>query len=82
MKIVWDETKRLSNLDKHKLDFADLTPEFFVAAIIQPTRSRRFKAIAWNGGQVISVVFSMLGSQALSAISMRPAGKREKELLR
>ena len=82
MEIVWDDTKRLTNLDKHKLDFADLTPEFFVAAIIQPTRSRRFKAIARNGDLIISVVFSMLGSQALSIISMRPASKKEKELLK
>ena len=82
MKIAWDETKRLTNLDNHKLDFAGLTLEVFVAAIIQPTRSRRFKAIAGNGGQIISVVFSMPGSQALSLISMRPAGKKEMDLLR
>ncbi len=29
MKIVWDESKRLANLDKHGLDFADLDEVFF-----------------------------------------------------
>jgi uncharacterized DUF497 family protein len=28
MKIVWDEPKRLANLDKHGLDFADLNETF------------------------------------------------------
>jgi len=25
MKVLWDEPKRLANLDKHGLDFADLS---------------------------------------------------------
>jgi len=29
MKIVWDEPRRLANLDKHGLDFADLDELFF-----------------------------------------------------
>jgi hypothetical protein len=29
MKIVWDEPKRLTNLAKHGLDFADLDTDFF-----------------------------------------------------
>jgi uncharacterized DUF497 family protein len=29
MQIVWDEPKRLANLDKHGLDFADLNETFF-----------------------------------------------------
>jgi hypothetical protein len=28
MEIVWDEPKRLANLDKHGLDFADLDETF------------------------------------------------------
>jgi uncharacterized DUF497 family protein len=31
MKIVWDEPKRLANLDKHGLDFADLNETFLIA---------------------------------------------------
>jgi uncharacterized DUF497 family protein len=32
--ILWDEPKRLSNLDKHGLDFTTLTEEFFDDAVI------------------------------------------------
>lgn len=28
MKLVWDEPKRIANIEKHGLDFADLTFEF------------------------------------------------------
>jgi uncharacterized DUF497 family protein len=28
MKVVWDESKRLTNLAKHGLDFADLDSDF------------------------------------------------------
>jgi uncharacterized protein len=31
MKIVWDEPKRLANLSKHELDFADLNETFLKA---------------------------------------------------
>ena len=34
MMIVWDELKRLANIEKHGLDFADLTMDFFAAAAI------------------------------------------------
>ncbi len=34
MRLVWNEPKRRSNLDKHGLDFADLTLEFFQNAVI------------------------------------------------
>jgi uncharacterized DUF497 family protein len=29
VKIVWDEPKRLANLEKHGLDFADLDEAYF-----------------------------------------------------
>jgi uncharacterized DUF497 family protein len=37
MKIVWDEPKRLANLDKHGLDFADLNETFFDVWFCDPT---------------------------------------------
>ena len=78
-RIVWDERKRLSNLDKHGLDFADLTLEFLESAIIVRTKLGRFLAVerlapaAWS-----TVVFAPLGSEAISVISMRPASRRER----
>ncbi len=38
MIIVWDEPKRLANIDKHGLDFADLSLEFFERALIRPAK--------------------------------------------
>jgi uncharacterized protein len=82
MKIVWAEPKRLSNLDKHGLDFADLTLEFFVGAKIEPTKSDRFKALSLNDGQAIAVIFSPRGKEGVSVVSMRRASRNERRLLR
>lgn len=81
MKITWDERKRLANIDKHGLDFADLTLEFFERAKIGPAKLRRFKAIGELNG-VITVIFATRGSQGVSVISMRPAAKSEREAIR
>jgi len=48
MKIVWDESKRLTNLAKHGLDFADLDIDFFAGAASGPADKGRFVAVA-NG---------------------------------
>ena len=82
MKIVWDEPKRLANLDKHGLDFADLNETFFDKALILPSRnsSKRWVAIGINVGGVIVVVFGRLGREGVSLISMRPASRNERKL--
>lgn len=81
MKIVWDEPNRLANIDKHGLDFADLTVEFFAASMIVPARDNRYIAIgALNDGS-IAVVFVRLGSEGISVISMRLASAKERKLL-
>lgn len=82
MKIIYDEGKRLSNLEKHGLDFADLTIEFFATSIVIPAKSGRFMAIGeFCGVIIIAVVFRPLGAEALSVISMRPASTRERRVL-
>jgi uncharacterized protein (DUF4415 family) len=51
VKIVWDEVKRQSNLDKNGLDFADLTEDFFLSSVIVPAKKGRSMAIgALSGG--------------------------------
>jgi uncharacterized DUF497 family protein len=40
MKIIWDEPKRLANLDKHGLDFADLNETFFDNALVVPSHEQ------------------------------------------
>lgn len=82
IRILPDPPKRLANLDKHKLDMRDLTPEFFETSIIMPTHdARRFMAVGYFGGQAVTVIFSLLGTEAIAPISMRPASKKERNLL-
>ncbi|MDA9505028.1 hypothetical protein XI09_10020 [Bradyrhizobium sp. CCBAU 11386] len=82
MKIVWDEPKRLANLDKHGLDFADLNETFFDTALVIPShnRSKRWIAVGVSIRGVIVVVFARLGREGVSIISMRPASRSERKL--
>ncbi len=80
MKIVWDEPKRLSNIEKHGFDFADLTEAFFEEAMVVASRTPRYKAINWFGGEVVAVIFQPLGTEAVSVISMRIANQKERNL--
>ena len=80
MKIIWDEPKRIANLDKHGMDFADLNEEFFDSALVLNAHGERYRAIGVNIRGVISVIFAVYGAEAVSIISMRPASKREREL--
>jgi len=81
MNIVWDEAKRLANLAKHRLDFADLNETFFDNALIvtSHSRSKRWVAVGVNIRGVIVVVFARLGLEGVSVISMRPANRRERK---
>jgi uncharacterized protein len=78
--ILWDEPKRLANLAKHGLDFADLNETFFDSALVIPSYNRRWAGIGKNIRGVIVVVFVTLGKEAVSVISMRPASKNERKL--
>jgi uncharacterized DUF497 family protein len=79
MKIVWDEPKRLANLEKHGLDFADLNETFFDNALVIPSHNvgKRWVAVGINIRGVIVVVF---GREGVSIISMRPASQNERKL--
>lgn len=43
MKIIWDEPKRIANVEKHGLDFTDLSLEFFLASLVVPAKNGRSK---------------------------------------
>ena len=81
MVIVWEEPKRLSNLAKHGLDFADLDGDFFLSSLVVPAKDDRHMAIGRLADGVIAVVFVVLGSEGVSVISMRPASRKERSLL-
>ncbi|MGO9740636.1 MAG: BrnT family toxin [Roseiarcus sp.] len=79
MIITWDEAKRVANFDKHGLDFADLTLEFFRDAIVYPAKEGRLLAIGRLAGIgfVAAVIFAPRGTEAISVISIRPASTKE-----
>jgi|GEM_PF-356119 len=79
MQISFDESKRLQNLAKHGLDFADLDVAYFVSAIVVPAKLGRFMAIGVLSRDVIATVFAKLGSQGLSVVSMRRASRKERK---
>ena len=81
MKIVWDEPKRLFNLDKHGMDFASLTERFFAEATILPAKANRYMAVGRLDDGTVVVIFATLGAEAVSVLSMRPANKAERRLL-
>ncbi|SDR35522.1 hypothetical protein SAMN05444161_3087 [Rhizobiales bacterium GAS191] len=85
MKIVWDEPKRLANLETHGLDFADLggfewDQALIIAGHVSELGGQRFKAIGEFDGRVAVVVFARLGSEAYSVISFRAASRKERRL--
>jgi len=75
-----DEPKRLANLDKHGLDFADLNETFFDNALVLPSYRKRWRGIGKTIRGVVVVVFVTLGKEAVSVIGMRPASKYERKL--
>jgi uncharacterized DUF497 family protein len=81
MRIVWDEPKRLTNILSHGMDFADLDEAFFEASVIVPVKSGRMAAVGRHYSGIILVVFALLGAEAFSVISMRPASRKERGLI-
>ena len=86
MLVLWDEPKRLANLDKHGLDFARFAEEFeFDTATripAQPSRTGRprYRLVGYLGGELVVVaVVSALGTEALSLISLRRTTAKERD---
>jgi uncharacterized DUF497 family protein len=81
MKIVWDQPKRIANLELRGLDFAMVTLPFFETAQILPAKKDRFLAVGLISGRPYAVIFKPLGTEALSIISLRLASPKERTLL-
>ncbi len=77
----WDEAKRLANLKKHGVDFADIEEFDWDAAVVwiddsEKYGEERFKALAGFRGRIHFVVFTIRGANT-RIISFRKAEKRE-----
>jgi uncharacterized DUF497 family protein len=85
MKVVWDEPKRQANILTHGFDLADAESFDWETAVVVSGHAGkdgrpRFRAIGWLGHELVTVVFSLLGAEAISAISLRPASRAERKL--
>lgn len=83
MKIFWDEPKRVVDLEKHGLDFDRVFEFDWKGARITESRpsphgGTRMKTVGKFEGRMAVVVFSLLGTEAVSIISFRRASLRER----
>ena len=85
--VTWDEPKRLANIERHGLDFADFEGGFswddHVVLPTYPSRTGRAREqlIGLLGGELlVSAIISPLGSEAASLVSLRPASRQERAL--
>ncbi len=80
--IIWDESKRHSNIVKHGLDFADMLAGFdFDTAVVVPAKAGRLKMIGLlKQERVVAAVMAVVGREAISLVSLRPASRKEREL--
>jgi len=83
MKFTWDEDKRLSNIEKHGIDFADVPPMFdHDVFIIEDTRfdygETRYIAFGLLQFRVIAVAHTD-ENDVIRIISARKATKNEEK---
>jgi uncharacterized DUF497 family protein len=82
MEFEWDEQKRLSNLAKHGLDFAD-AERFDWSTVTGVADKRfeygeeRFRAFEMLDGRLVVLAFTFRGS-VLRIFSFRPANRQER----
>ena len=81
MEFEWDEAKRLSNLDKHGIDFLDIE-EVFDGDIVTVEDDRygygeqRFVTLGFLQGRIVAVTYTDRGD-VVRLISIRRATKYE-----
>lgn len=82
MRFEWDEAKRLSNLVKHGIAFADLTPMCNGRHRLDFESPRggehRTLSIALLDGRLIAVAWMWRGAEVIRLISARRARDEEK----
>lgn len=83
MRVTWDDHKRLLNLKNHGLAFDDHEEFQWEEALILPGKpgkrgEPRFRAVGLWRTELVTIVFSPLGSEAIALISMRPSSRSER----
>ena len=81
MRYEWDERKRLSNLEKHGLDFFDVGIVFESPHVEVPScrsSEKRHLAIGTFEGRFVTVVYT-IRNEAIRVISFRRARHEERD---
>jgi uncharacterized DUF497 family protein len=83
--MIWDETKRRANLEKHGVDFVIAEGfDWLGAMVAEDDRfdygEPRFIAIGLIAGAAYTMVFTPRGEN-FRIISLRPASRKERNLL-
>ena len=85
MDFEWDERKRLTNLDKHGLDFVEAEEMFQGPMLVALDTRRDYGEDRWIGlgmsqGRVLVLLFAERNDgQSIRVISLRKALKHEQE---
>jgi uncharacterized DUF497 family protein len=84
MHVTWDDHKQRLNLKEHALDFADHEDFDWETAIVLPGKpgkrgEPRYRAVGLWRDHLLTIVFSPLGREAISLVSMRPSSKSERK---
>jgi uncharacterized DUF497 family protein len=81
MRYEWDERKRRSNLEKHGLDFFDVSIVFDSPHVEVPSShgsEKRFLAIGTLEGRFVTVIYTTR-NEAIRVISFRRARHEERD---
>lgn len=80
MQIVWDGPKRLANLDKHGINFADIPLEFFESTLGGKARDGRYFALGILDVAIV-VIYVVISTEGISIVSARPACRKERRAI-
>ncbi|MCL4485909.1 MAG: BrnT family toxin [Nitrospirae bacterium] len=84
MEFEWDETKRMTNISKHGLDFVDGLKAFRNRLLVRKDSRKEYGEDRWQGigeieGQIVVLVFTERSPKRIRIISLRKANKYERQ---
>ena len=84
MRFEWDENKRVENIRKHELDFADAWQIFDAPSLVNVDNRKdygetRFIGIGFLRDIIVTIVFTEPNEETIRVISLRKALKYERE---
>jgi len=83
MRFDWDENKNISNINNHRIDFADVNAMFDGPMLVEPDKREDYGEERWIGigllrNIVAVVIFSEPDEETIRIVSARKANKYER----